>query len=128
MRKFIIISLSILAFIIAVAISVNMILFFNPLLKSSRAIRADILRLTPIGMSMDEVRTIIEINYNWRIRTGSSERGYVNPHNPPETRVVGEKHITADLGRGFLLIVSSSWGFDKNGKLIDVYVEKYLAP
>ena len=120
--------------LIGVIISTMIIISYinNPLQKSANRIREDILKFTPVGMSMDEVEIVIRAE-NWRIAEGSSERGYINPNPslPIEQRIVGEKYIGADIGISrYLIILSQSirvyWGFDEDGKLIDVYVTKYL--
>lgn len=103
--------------------ALNMML--NPLLMSNGRIRTNILKLTPIGSSMEEVLVAIQEKNNWRIMTRSNERGYVDFRSPPGSGRVGEKHITAQIGRsGFLWYVRASWGFDEDGILIDVYVDK----
>ena len=75
-------------------------------------------------MTMDETIAVIE-EKNWMIAESSSEYGYKNHDSQPGQRV-GEKYIAADIGpSGHFWYVRAYWGFDKNGKLIDVYVIKY---
>ena len=122
-KRILIILIIILALIILVTVLINAVLFFNPLLKSTESIRDDIIKQTPIGMSSRDVRATIENHNNWSFSGGSRTRGYINPKNPPETRIVGVEHITANLGKkNPFIMVLASWGFDENGKLIDVYV------
>jgi hypothetical protein len=104
--------------------------FVNPLRRSGDRIRNDILKVTPVGMNMDEVRKVIA-KENWRMTGGSSERGYTDHRHSPPRQPVGEKYICADIGQiSYFIILSCTvriyWGFDENGKLIDVYVVKYL--
>jgi arginine deiminase len=48
----------------------------NPLRRSETRIREDILKITPIGTSMDEVIEIIQNNEKWELFNISYERGY----------------------------------------------------
>ena len=97
--------------------------YINPfgLLRSEESLRSWMLRITPIGMNMEEVIGVIEEKNNWRIMSRSYEYGYTDAGYPP----VGEKHIIADLGKGGIFWYKyASWGFDADGILIDVYVSK----
>jgi uncharacterized SAM-binding protein YcdF (DUF218 family) len=124
-RKWIILSIIVLG-VISMIIVVPFI--NNPLQKSPNRIRDDILKITPVGLSMDEVRTVIG-EQNWRVAEGSSEHGYRN-HNHPAGQRVGVKYIGADVGKSrflfFFQTVRVYWGFDENDKLIDVYAVKHL--
>ena len=106
----------------------------NPMRRSEASIREYILERTPIGMSMEDVKTEIRIlngtqHLGHEIR--HSERGYSNHRLPPEQRIVGEKHIRLDIAtnkRYFVLSESVRvyWGFDADGILIDVFVHKFI--
>lgn len=138
MKKKLIIVLIPLCAIISTTV---IVMLFNPLLKTERQIRNDIIRITPIGTSMDEVLEIANSNRKWKIRLINYEQGYVNyeiyiPNKDPNfpmleytNPVVGEKSIRVYLGRSWTFghSVLASWGFDSNGNLIDVYVRKTLA-
>jgi len=108
--------------------------------QSEEEIRAYILELTPIGMNMDEARSVIEYHFQidewsygpWGI---DYENGIVrrytpgiDPYRPPQ---IGVKAINLELGRyrrsGRLLastFVFASWGFDENSELVDVHISK----
>jgi len=112
----------------------------NPMRRPHGMATNYILRLTPIGMDINEVLYIIEGHRNWHIGTPNFERGFLRPPDVSSSRV-GEKSITArghPLGSGywpapipvpiwpwfFRTIVSIYWGFDADGKLIEVYVHQ----
>ena len=108
--------------------------------KPEEEIREDILKLTPIGMSMYDVIKVIE--HEWQIDDwgfghgmGNSidfENGIVRPHvQGPVLPSIGVKSINILLGsyRGNHMVLSdtfvyASWGFDENSELIDVFVSK----
>ena len=99
-----------------------------------------VLRLTPIGMDMEEVISIVENHRNWSIRSINYEWGFSHPLHASGS-IVGEKSITAwghPAGSGywpapipvpiygwfFRTVVSIFWGFDEDGKLIEIYVRQ----
>jgi len=116
-----------LAIILAIAIPIML----NPLRRPISSVRKYVLSHTPIGMSMDEVKTVIE-EQKWGIAFESTEQGYSNSRLPPGQRIIGEKHIYSYMGTSRValivpVLVSVYWGFDEDGKLIDVYVVKILS-
>ena len=54
----------------------------DPLQKSEELIREDILELTPIGMSMDDVLEVIKSEEKWTIMSINYDKGYFR--NTPE--------------------------------------------
>ena len=52
----------------------------NPMRRPESMATNYVLRLTPIGMDMEEVISILENHINWRIRWISYERGFSRPH------------------------------------------------
>ena len=129
-------SLILLATII-LGISIAIVLNINPLSRSKQHIRKDILSLTPLGMDMKEVIEIIESKREWSVMNIIYDGGYINydekiPGWPTSSlsklSVIGEKCIIVYLGYyGFIRTdVTASWGFDKDSKLIDVYVRKSM--
>ena len=98
----------------------------NPLRKSEEEIKANILKLTPIGTSMDDVINVIESNESW------GWEGYISPNGFPvdvSGDPIGEKSISVILGSYrniFKTYVLSRWVFDENSKLIEVFVNKYI--
>ncbi|MCL1808700.1 MAG: hypothetical protein FWG42_02910 [Clostridiales bacterium] len=108
-----------------IALTLVVMTLANPLLKSENRIRGDILKLTPIGTSMDDVLTMIGENDNWRTVGGSSEHGY----SPTGQQCIGERYKSVNIGRREPFIeVRSIWIFDKNGILIDICIERILTP
>ena len=132
----------VLFILLAVSITVVIILLLNPLRRSEEKIRADILRITPIGMNMEDVIVVIENNTGWEVLHTFSQ-GYTEgrwfvrgPHQSPYVRghdiaIVGVKSMEVHIGSyNFLLFaletrVSIFMGFDEDSKLVDIGVRKY---
>ena len=125
--------------IIVTIVVAGIAVFTNHLQKPLSMIRNDILWQTPLGTEMDEVIEVVERGARlkgWEIRGISHNMGYVNysiriPDWPDITAsghpVIGEKSIRVYLGkRLFFWHITASWGFDKDGKLIDVYIREIL--
>ena len=118
----------------AVLITV-IILMSNPLRWSNEHIRANMLKLTPIGTSMEDVIKVIESNEKWKIRS-IRDNGYLLVGNIPafpssfyehKHPIIGVKSIRAYLGEYrmiFAVGVSVFYGFDEDSKLIDIAVLK----
>ena len=114
------------------------IVLINPLRWPSVLQRDRMLRLTPIGTSMEEVVKVIESQEKWKIRNISYEHGYINydykvPEWPTSSvsglSIIGAKSIMADVGEysnPFVTSVTVSWGFNEEATLIDVYVRKSM--
>jgi hypothetical protein len=91
------------------------------------------LKLTPIGMSMEDVVSVIEGNEKWKIQY-EFDRGYFFMHGRPSRRapksgdpVIGVKSMEVHIGEYrtlFITDVSVFYGFDENLKLIDIAVLK----
>jgi hypothetical protein len=114
-----------------VLIIVLIFVFFLRSPKTAEQMRADVLKTTPIGMSMEDV--VWRANSNrLGIHHIDNEFGYALSGRAswsffPDEVVVGEKSV-----RGFFRDSSNPefpvsgiqifWGFDENSKLIDVYI------
>ena len=118
----------ILITIVCVVITFSLV----PLSKPIGRIRKDLLKLTPIGTSMEEVIASIESNEQWTIRV-KSDNGYIvdrkgNPANLDYLgtyTIIGEKSIRVSLGKYFRgIYVGAYYGFDENLELIDIAVYK----
>lgn len=100
----------------------------NPLRWPEAAIRARLLWSTPLGSTMPEVRRVIE-GKGWKLDTYSESVGFLDQRAHPYV-VTGAKHIRASLGdyTTFMLVlplpanVTAFWGFDDNGRLVDIWV------
>jgi len=115
-----------------------LIVLSNPLRESNENIRKSLLKKTPIGTSVSDVISVVEKDPNWKIRYVNSDIGYyVSPAGYPSVAtkadmsgkgvVVGEKSIRVYLGRYGLIFetyVSAFYGFDCDGKLVDIAILK----
>ena len=120
----------------AIALLVAAALMINPFLRSEAGIRNHLLRITPIGTSMEDVIRVADSNNGWTIRVIREEHGVVlhprrlTPTGSSPTRdfpVVGEQSVRIFLGfHGFILkpAVTAFYAFDENGKLIEIFVRK----
>ena len=95
----------------------------SPLRKSPEKVEKDILKITPIGMDMEDVINVLNNKKGWQIDFISYDHGYIERLNSLST-----KTVNADLGKYSNLLyetyVEAFWGFDDNFKLIEVYVRK----
>ena len=87
-----------------------------------------ILRLTPIGMHMDDVVEIVTEKVDrgtWLSMGVSHANGFIDFSKPYHPRI-GVQRVTAKMGRLFwgIIAVDLAWGFDSEGYLIDIYVRK----
>ena len=96
----------------------------EPIRSSTNEIREKLLHNTPLGISMDQVVAYCQskkIPY-----TLSSRTGYLDQDRHV---VVGSQFIRGELGdytAGILVTASVSvfWGFDEQGKLIQIWIWK----
>jgi len=100
----------------------------NPLRQPVEQIRADILDITPLGTSIEEVSRIIENNETWGWGGHIAPVGFRTGSRSDDPRV-GVKSIRVNLG-GYTNIFSTGvvawWGFDEDDTLIDIRVEKHM--
>jgi len=130
--------LLVLAIIGGVLLMLSLIsMLYNPMLRPTPMIRCHILRHTPIGMDMEEVIEIIENNARWGSSMINRESGFRNPSlsvegsdGRPTAATVGVKSIQTNHRYSIPLFLDRSvriwWGFNENGKLIDVYVVSWF--
>jgi len=88
---------------------------------SEEATREEILIQTPIGSSMEKVMEFCEMRkYNCK---RSNSAGYLNQRTDA---VVGVKSIWAGIDEKRIWLVtltmSAHWGFDKDGRLLDIWI------
>ena len=131
----IIISVSIIVFIIVCILLPVTLMIINPMQRPAFMIRNQVLSLTPIGTHIDDVIIVIESNENWHWNGHISGAGF---RCYRQQRWIGERSIRAGCGAhwpsaiffrpimGLLTETSTTifWGFDEDGKLIDVYVHQ----
>ena len=121
-------------------------MIYNPMRRPAPMLRNHVLRHTPIGMGMEEVIEVIENNGRWGSPAINRESGFAHPRGiiPGEwpvdglltkASIIGYKSIRTSAERYNLWNIMGSsmpvstrifWGFDEDGKLIEVYVEKSL--
>jgi len=135
----------ILSFVIIIALVVSivgMIWLSNPLRMPQPMVTNYILRLTPIGIHIDDVIEVIEGREDWRVHYIDQRSGFVHPrlrgedHGWPTDRnrpIIGNQSIRANVGAYqawykmfFVTHVDVFWGFDEDGYLIEIYVWKSI--
>jgi len=87
-------------------------------------VRADILQKTPIGIDMNQVMAFCASQK--LVCKSSNTAGYLNQHT---SKIVGVKSVWTVISEQRLTPLtittkSCFWGFDKDGRLIDVWVWK----
>jgi len=116
--------------IVAVALLVAIGMFVidrltNPLRKSLEEIREDILQITPLGTSMEEVLEVIE-NKGWEIRWIKNRKCEYTDLSGDF--IIGDKSIRAYIGKYrnmiFTAYINIYWGFDENSQLIEIGVRR----
>jgi hypothetical protein len=115
--------------IIAVIVSLIVLaVLSNPLRRSPDTLRSKMLEKTPLGMEMNEVEKIAK---ELGGRTDVSTTAGFDKQDSSDHRVIGVKSIRTDIGDYWAvppIPISTSvtyfWGFDENGKLIDIWVWK----
>lgn len=122
----------------AIVLTTLLIVMSNPLRWSKEHLKKHLLKITPIGTSMENVIDIIESNEEWTILSTDDTHGYLliggtpemsrrTTSNPEET--IGEKSIEAFIGEynvWLLRRVSAYWAFDENSNLINIDVCKFM--
>ena len=134
--------IKILLIILLVVIMIGIQMLINPLHRSETSIRNYILRLTPLGTSMEDTIKIVKNSNKWEVRSIDYENGFWSQGRPipggikdeQGRTIIGEKSIRVENSYRafyslFLLetVVNIYWGFDADGKLIEVYVSKYIS-
>ena len=108
-------------------ISVPMLI--NPIRRPTASVRNHVLRHTPIGMSMEDVITVLKGKKKWKKHRIVHEWESISTSSP----IIGEKAIFVNAGtyRSFYLYfflvntsVGISWWFDEDGNLTEVRVTK----
>jgi len=112
-------------FPLVIALILLGILFANPLRRSPEELRQKILKTTPYGTSLEDVEKIAH-GRGYAVSV-SREAGFLKQEGSVQ-KTVGVQSIRAEAGDywsfPYMVSVSIFWGFDKNGKLVDVWVWK----
>ena len=121
--------------IVLIIIFVVSVLFFlvwlkdYNLRKDNDKIRSDLLKETPIGMSFDKVTSKLE---SMNLETEPSNTGF-HKQERASSEIIGVRSIRVFLGEYrevrafpylFLTTVDALWGFDEDGKLIEIWIWK----
>ena len=144
MKKIILYTLLGLLVIVLGVIVINY--FSNPLRKSEERIRENILGITPIGMSMEDVIKVIEDgeqwdknhkNYEWVGKYRYYDYGFsikngriVMRHHGyryNDVEMIGKETLEAVIGQYrnfFEVTVFAYWAFDEDDRLVDVGILK----
>jgi len=94
-------------------------------------IRADIVKLTPIGSDMDAVINLIASNKKWKIfREGTFKRWAELSDDERRQQTdffIRIKRINVLLGRWSMDYADATWTLDEDRRVIDVHVRKTMA-
>jgi hypothetical protein len=98
--------------------------------RSETAIRASILALTPLGSSSETVLALVQ-KEKWKSQGLDNRSGFLKQEHGKKSEVVGVAHIQAYLGHHWTFPflrtdVTAYWGFDTQGRLIDVWIWKTI--
>jgi hypothetical protein len=95
--------------------------------KDNEAIRQDLLKLTPLGSSLEEVESNLRTKHFSPRK--SLNAGFIRRLDGKQ-EVVGAQSVWVDIGSyrtGILETTSvcAYWGFNESGKLVEIWVQKY---
>ena len=108
----------------------------NPMRRPQEMARNYILQLTPLGTSIEDVVEIMERNGYGRLNVRDFGFSPITtaappPQGQPDVPRIGVKSASIGMGRYLAWYrwfhfteVGVRWGFDEDGKLIDVHVRK----
>jgi hypothetical protein len=116
--------LKIIFVLVTVAVVVAIVSIPRSLRMPASFIEASLLKMTPIGSTSGEVQRRLEAK---GFHSTLTPTGFYKQEHPGKPEVVGTSSIRVELGEyrtPFVTSVSAFWGFDKEGKLIDVWVWK----
>jgi len=122
----------ILITILAIIIAAVTLTLLTPSRRSVEKIKKDILKLTPIGSSMEHVKKIINEYDTWELMYISTTSGFLKQDASKPITVIGEQSIRVFMGEHYDLFIFTTsvcifWGFDGDGKLIDVWIWKTVS-
>ena len=128
-----------LSLITAILLLTFVPLLTNPARRPHEMIKKQILRITPLGTDIDDVIKVIESRNDWESPNINRSLGFAPlspgrrgppPDGQPDLFRIGEMSVSSYMGsyrNWFLFLVtdvSIFWGFDADGKLIEVYIWK----
>ena len=99
--------------------------------KSEENIKDNILKLTPIDSSLDEVIGVIKNNKKWQVLSNGTWKQWLslsdNEIQQQKNNIIRTKTIHVLLGRWFLTYVSAYWNLDDDGIIIEINIRKTMA-
>jgi hypothetical protein len=112
-------------------------MIFNPMRRPVPLIRHHVLWHTPIGACIEETIEFLENNVRWGSPVINRSDGFlhpvrsvVGPDGRPFPASIGEQSVQNRYRHSVPLFLDRTvrilWGFDENGKLIEVYVESWF--
>ena len=116
--------LKILFAVVAAAVVVATVAIPRSLRMPAPFIEASLLKTAPLGSTSDEVLRRLQAK---GFHPTLTPTGFYKQKIPSKPEVVGTSSIRVELGEyrtPFVTSVTAFWGFDKAGKLIDVWVWK----
>ena len=96
-------------------------LLSDSLLRPVALIRASILKETPLGSTSDAVREVLK-RKGWLVANYVGSTGFLKQESGASNEIVGITSIRGNVGDLAVMNVSAFWGFDIDGRLIDVWV------
>jgi hypothetical protein len=118
-----------LALFVLLVVAASLV-FLNPLRRDEAYIHDWILGQAPLGSSVKDVKSIIA-KHDWKLHMDWQSTAEHPPLSHSEREypyVAGSLIISADLGHyqglPWRIDIEAFWGFDSQGKLIDVHVRK----
>lgn len=102
--------------------------YSRSLLRTEASIRASLLEQMPLGSKAENVRTWVE-QAGWLDHQYNGSSGYLRQESGRPGQIVGVTSICGHLGTYYAPLrvdVTVFWGFDVNGRLIDVWVWKTI--
>jgi len=115
------VAVAVLAAVVAGAIVLS-----TPLRRSEEHLREALLTETPLGAEFDEVRLLLNAR-GWLDDRHHEHIGFLKQVPGRKTEVVGLRSLRAHLGHyraPYRTDVTAFWGFDEEGKLVDIWVWK----
>ncbi|MDR1689050.1 MAG: hypothetical protein LBS21_10625 [Clostridiales bacterium] len=129
----------VLSVIILAGLIMAIVVISHPFFKSPEKIMNEVIKLTPMGTHIDDVANLVNSKVIIkRLKKGergpiiSYDSGYVSPGDTVPgwpviegaRSVVGYKSVKVSYDTFAGMYFSIYWGFDKEGKLIDIFVYK----
>ena len=108
------------------AVATALVFLLHPLWRSPQAIQEALLKGKPLGSTLSEVTHWLENEKG--LTPKISDTGFLKQEPPAPMAIVGASSIRVELGEYnlgiFKTTVTAFWGFDKSGRLIEVWVWK----